>query len=135
MEGAKPEHPCRQASLHHPAEQHPGFFLSDGFQAHRRPPKVVPRGLWMGSPRPPARSPSPGSIRPGSFHVVHTGRSRDILTKLEKEFQILLHVGKLDSAGKVEILIKGKGWYRKRAQRLLALLASKSEGQSKLHGK
>lgn len=67
--------------------------------------------------------------------MLSTGRSRDVIAKIEKEFQILLHVGKLDSAGMVEILIKGKGWYRKRAQRLLALLASKSEGQSKLQGK
>ncbi|KAM9233632.1 oocyte-expressed protein homolog isoform 2-T2 [Trichechus inunguis] len=54
------------------------------------------------------------------------GPSKVLLPGFEREFKVLLQVGEPDSDGKVEILISGRHWYRKRAKRLIHILAGRS---------
>ncbi|XP_003404163.2 developmental pluripotency-associated 5 protein-like [Loxodonta africana] len=54
------------------------------------------------------------------------GPSRVLLPGFEREFKVVLQVGEPDSDGMVEILISGTHWYRKRAKRLIHILAARS---------
>ncbi|CAK7311103.1 developmental pluripotency-associated 5 protein-like [Vulpes vulpes] len=57
------------------------------------------------------------------------GPSRALVPGFEREFKVLLQMREPNSEGKVEILIMGRRRYRKRAKRLIRILAAKPRGR------
>ena len=57
------------------------------------------------------------------------GPSRALVPGFEREFKVLLQMREPNSEGKVEILIMGRRRYRKRAKRLIRILAAKPRGK------
>lgn len=58
------------------------------------------------------------------------GPSRVLLPGFEREFKVVLQMRKPNSEGKVEIFILGRRRYRKRAKRLIRILATKPRRKS-----